>query len=287
MVRPNPRRSTTLDDRSSTPPEPTPPGLRAQFRSTRDAGRRLIVAHIDLAKAEASAIKGEIARVAAFVGIAIFVVLLALILGFVGTSLFLGEWLLGSIGWGVLHGVLLLAAIAVACGLAAVGVSGARIGRAFVVGVLVAIGVGLLLTLALPNRLYTTIGESALPGVEPGVRPLVVAAAIWAVIGLLGGLIGALRADGWGGRVGALIGGVALGALVGAVTSVDTGPQVGIGIGIAAGYLAWIGVMAADIARTGIDMDALKARFYPTQTIETSKETLAWLQSKMPPGFGS
>jgi hypothetical protein len=34
-------------------------------------------------------------------------------------------------------------------------------------------------------------------------------------------------------------------------------------------------------------MDALKARFIPTQTIETSKETLAWLQSKMPPGIGS
>ena len=45
--------------------------------------------------------------------------------------------------------------------------------------------------------------------------------------------------------------------------------------------------MGADIARTGVDTDALEARFYPTQTIETSKETLAWLQSKMPPGTGS
>jgi hypothetical protein len=287
VARPNPRRSTTLDDRSSPPPEPTPPGLRAQFRSTRDAGRRLLVAHIDLAKAEASAIKGEIAKVAAFVGIAIFVVLLALILGFVGTSLFLAEWLLGSIGWGVLHGVLLLVAIAVACGLAAVGMSGARIGRAFVVAVLVAIGISVLLTLALPNRFYASLGESVLPRVEPGVRPLVVGAAIWAVIGLVGGVVGALRAGGWGGRIGALLGGIAIGAGIGAVSAVDTGPQVGIGIGIAVGYLTWIGIMGADIARTGIDTDALKARFYPTQTIETSKETLAWLQSKMPPGFGS
>ena len=45
--------------------------------------------------------------------------------------------------------------------------------------------------------------------------------------------------------------------------------------------------MAADIARTGVDVEALKARFTPTQTIETSKETLEWLQSKMPPGIGS
>jgi hypothetical protein len=45
--------------------------------------------------------------------------------------------------------------------------------------------------------------------------------------------------------------------------------------------------MGTDVARTGIDVEALKARFYPTQTIETSKETLAWLLSKMPPGTGS
>jgi hypothetical protein len=234
-----------------------------------------------------AAIGGEIAKVAAFIGIAFAVVLLAGILLVVGMSLFLAEWLLGSMGWGVLHGVLLLTAIAVACVLAPLGMSGARIGRAFLVGVAVAVAVSLLLTLALPNRLYTSIGETALPGVEPGVRPLVVGAAIWAVIGLLGGIIGALRIDGWGGRIGALLGGAILGAVIGAVTAVDTGPQVGVGIGIAVGYLTWIGIMAADMARTGVDTEALTARFYPKQTIETSKETLAWLQSKMPPGFGS
>jgi hypothetical protein len=46
----------------------------------------------------------------------------------IGTSMFIGEWILGSIGWGVLHGVLLFVAIAVACSLAAVGVSGAGSG---------------------------------------------------------------------------------------------------------------------------------------------------------------
>ena len=245
------------------------------------------MAHIDLARAEAAAIGGEIARVAAYVGVAIGIVLLAGILAVVGTSLFLADWLLGSMGWGVLHGLLLFAGIAVACSLAAVGMSGGRIGRAFLVGVAVAVGIALLLTLALPNRLYTSIGESVLPAVEPGVRPLVVGAAIWAVIGLIGGLVGALRVDGWGGRIGALLGGAAAGVLVGAITAIDTGPQVGIGIGIAAGYLTWISLMIADMARTGVDVEALKARFLPTQTIETSKETLAWLQSKMPPGIRS
>ena len=87
--------------------------------------------------------------------------------------------------------------------------------------------------------------------------------------------------------MGSIVGGTVVGAVVGALTSIDTGPQVGIGIGIAAGYLTWIGLMGLDIARTGVDVEALKARFYPTQTIETSKETLAWLKTRMPPGIGS
>ncbi|MEA2578184.1 MAG: hypothetical protein QOD78_1772 [Chloroflexota bacterium] len=261
--------------------------MRAQFGATREAAIRLVVAHIDLAKAEMSAIGGEIAKVAGFFCLGIAVVLIAVMLGIIGTSLFLAEWLLGSMGWGVLHGMLLLIAIGVTCVLVPLGMSSVRVGVAFLVGVAVAVLVSVLLTLALPNQLYRSIGESALPGIEPGVRPLVVGAAIWAVIGLLGGLVVALRFDGWGGRIGALLGGAVLGALVGAVTSLDTGPQVGSGIGIAVGYLTWIGVMAADMARSGVDVEALKARFMPTQTIETSKETLAWLQSKMPPGFGS
>ena len=275
-------RSSTLDDRPPTRSAP-PPGLRASFRSTRDAAFGLATAHIELAKAEAQAIGSEIAKVAAFVGIAIAVVIFAVILAVIGTSLFLGEWLLGSMGWGVLHGLLLFVAIAVACALAAVGVSSGRIGMAFLIGFAVAIVVGVGMALGLPNRAYASLGESALPGIEPGVRPLVVGVLVVGVIGLLLGVIAAVR--GAGGA--ALVGGLLLGVVLGANSAVDTGVQVGAGIGIASGYVVWIVAMVADIARSGVDLDALKARFYPTQTIETSKETLAWLQSKMPPGIGS
>ena len=245
------------------------------------------MAHVELARAEAEAIGGEIAKVAAYVGISIGVVIFAVILAVVGGSMFVGEWLLGSIGWGVLHGVLLFISIAVACSLAAVGMSARRIGVALLAGIAVAVIVALILGFALLNQLYTSIGETALPTVEPGVRPLVVGVIIWAVLGLVIGLIVALRLHTGGSRFGALVGFAALGAVIGAVTSVVLGWQVGIGIGIAIGYLTWTGLMAADIASTGVDVEALKARFIPTRTIETSKETLAWLQSKMPPGSGS
>jgi hypothetical protein len=244
---------------------------------------RLVTAHVDLAKAEASAIGAEIMKVAAFVGTAIAVVLFAVILAVIGTSLFLGEWILGSIGWGVLHGVLLLIAIAVACSLAAVGISGARIARAFLIALVVGIVVGVAMALALPNQAYASIGESALPGVELGVRPLVIGVILVGFLGLLLGVIAALR----GGGAGAAIGGLLVGVVIGAISAVDLGPQVGVGIGIAVGYIVWIGLMVLDVSRSGVDVEAFKARFYPTQTIETSKETLAWLQSKMPPGIGS
>ena len=244
-------------------------------------------AHIDLAKAEMSAIQSEIARVAALVGIAIAVVLLGLMLLVIGTSLFLGEWLLGSLGWGVLHGLLLFTAIAIACSIAAFGVSGRRIGQAFLIGVIVTVVVGVGMALALPNRAYRAIGEGMLPNVEPGVRPLVVGMIAIGVLGLLIGVIGAVRSRATGFRGEWILGGAIAGVLIGAVSAIEPGVQVGVAIGITVGYIIWILLMTVDVARTGVDFDALKARFYPTQTIETSKETLAWLQSKMPPGIGS
>ena len=45
--------------------------------------------------------------------------------------------------------------------------------------------------------------------------------------------------------------------------------------------------MAIDVSRTGIDVEALKPPLHPVQTIDTSKETLEWLQKRMPPGIGS
>jgi len=248
---------------------------------------RLAKAHIDLAKAEMSAIQGEIARVAALVGIAIAVILLAGMLLVIGTSLFLGEWLLGSIGWGVLHGLLLFAAIAFACTVAAFGVPSRRIGQSFFLGVLVAVVVGVGLALALPNRAYRSLGEGLLPTVEPGVRPLVVGIIVIGIIGLGIGVIGALRTTGAGFRGASILGGAVAGAALGAISAAETGVQVGAAIGITAGYVIWLLMMMVDIVRTGVDFDDLKQRFYPTQTIETSKETLAWLQSKMPPGIGS
>jgi len=277
----SPSRSSILDVQPNRPLPP--PGLRSSIRSTRDAAFRLAQAHIDLARAEAAQIADELKKVAAYAGVAIAVVIFAVILAVIGTSMFIGEWLLGSIGWGVLHGVLLFIAVAVACTLAALGVSGGRIARAFVFALLIGLVVGILMAFGLPNQAYKTLGDLLLPGIEPGVRPLVVGMLVLGIVGLIVGIVAAARGAGPGAAVAGLIAGL----VIGAISATTPGYQVGAGIGIAVGYLMWIGLMVVDVAQTGVDIDDLKARFTPTQTIETSKETLAWLQSKMPPGTGS
>jgi hypothetical protein len=95
---------------SPRPPKPPkPPGLREQAARTYASGRRLVDAHVALGKAELAVILEDAKRVAALVGLALAFVLYIGLLVSVGMALFLGEWIFGSIGWGVLHGALLSA----------------------------------------------------------------------------------------------------------------------------------------------------------------------------------
>jgi hypothetical protein len=220
--------------------------------------------------------------------LAIAVVLLAGLLLVIGGALFLSEWLLGSMGWGVLHGVLLAAGIALAAGVIAVGIPAGRVLRWFLVAVVVALAIGGLLGLELTNQLYRNVGESAGLSVDVGVRPLVAGLLVGALVGLVLGIgVAALAIGSGGGRLATVLGMIVVGALVGAFTAITFGPQVGAAVGITVGCGVWIALMALDVVRNGIDTDALKNRFYPTATIETSKETLEWLQRRMPPGIGS
>jgi hypothetical protein len=234
-----------------------------------------------------SAIAGQIGRIAALVAVAITVLIVAGLLATIGTALFLGEWLLGSIGWGVLHGVLLFTGIAVACVLGAIGVEGGRIARSFIVALIVAIVVGVALGLGWPNQAYTAMGESTRLNITEGERPLVVGLLFGALVGALIGFASAIRIESAGARVGAIVALTVLGAMAGAFSAITFGPQIGAGVGITIGYLTWIVLMGVDVARRGVDFDDMKDRFYPTQTIDTGKETLEWLQKRMPPGIGS
>jgi len=265
------------------PPEPEAPGLGEQIGATRDAGKRLFDAHLELAKAEFGEIADAVKRAAALIGVAIGAAIFAGLLVAIGTPLFLGEWLFGSIGWGILLGLLLMLTIAVAAGVKALDASTSwGIAPPFVVAAVVGIVVGVALGLDLTNRGWTALGDAAFSGLDPSSRPLVLAAGSLAVIGAIIGLIAGGLGGGAGAAVGGLIGGAIAGALLGALTAIATGPRVGAAIGVAAGLIVWIALMAVDIVRHGVDTDELKERFMPDRTIEVTKETIEWARERMP-----
>ena len=63
------------------------------------------MAHVSLAQAEFSQIAAEIKRFAIAAGIVFGMLVFAGMLVVIGGTLFVGEWLFGSIGWGILHGL--------------------------------------------------------------------------------------------------------------------------------------------------------------------------------------
>src|SRR4051812_13754039 len=122
-----------------------PPGLGAQIGSTRAAVVALGKAHAGLAKAELADIADEVKRTAALAGLAFGLLIVVATLLTIGTILFVGEWLFGSLGWGVVHGALFLSGLAVAAILVALGVPGRRVVTDYAVAVVVAVLAAVLL----------------------------------------------------------------------------------------------------------------------------------------------
>jgi hypothetical protein len=76
--------------------------------------------------------------------------------------------------------------------------------------------------------------------------------------------------------------GVVLGLPLAFLSALAVGLRVGAAIGVTAGLIAWPALMGADFAARGVDLETLKARFYPSKTIETTKETIEWARARMP-----
>lgn len=284
-ARPIPIGARPLDEGQPTP-EPerpsTPPGIRRQLAATKAAALGLVRAHIDLAKAEFDEIKGEIARAAALAAVALVCLVLLGFLFPIGLILFTGEWLFGSIGWGLLHATLGLLAVALAAGLVAVRLPGLVVDAAL--AVVIAIILVVVFALDLPNALWGAIGDAAnLGNDDASWRPLATGALVMAILGGVVGLLSGIRAGG-GAIIAGLAGGLVLGALLGAFTAITFGAQAGAAVGVTAGLIAWPSLMGARAARAGIDTEALKARFWPQTTIDTTMETIEWAKARNPLG---
>jgi hypothetical protein len=241
-------------------------------------------AHIELAKAEFAGISDNLKIAAALVGLAIATAIFAAILISIGTTLFLGEWLFGSLGWGVVDGALIsLAIIVVAAGLL-VKPEGTHVGRDLAVAIIGTVLLSIVFALGLTNQAWQAVTDALNLGLDEAYRLLAVALSISVIVfAILGGIVGAWR--GGGRSVGSgLVLGVFFGLAFGAFTALDPGTRVGIALGVMFGLIIFIVLVATDLARGGIDEERLKARFMPTQTIATTKETIEWLQSQSPTG---
>jgi hypothetical protein len=224
-------------------------------------------------------IGGEVGRALGLVAAALGCLTLLLLLLFVGGLLFLGEWLFGSIGWGLLLGCELLLVIAVSALLAAVRAGGVK--RAAITAGIAGLVAAVVLGASLVNLLWTAVGSAVLPGVEAGVRPLVTGTLVLAVVGLVIGLIvGAKFAKAKGAAAGAGIG-ILTGALLGAFTAIAFGPRVGIALALAVALTVFAATWGY-LARTGIDVEELKKRFIPQATIDTARETIEWAKQQNP-----
>jgi hypothetical protein len=261
---------------------PATPSLRQQLAATVEAAKRLVRAHVGLAKTELGEIVDEVKRMVALGALALALVLMVGLLLTLGGILFLGEWIFGSIGWGVLLGTFLLLDLAVVAVLVALGVAGGRLGITFIVAAAIGVVVGLVLGLDLTHRGWSALGDSIAPTFDPASRARNIAVIALAGFGGLLGLIAGFRAGRGGGAIAGLVGGGILGALIGLLTSTEIPPTVGAAIGTWVTLIAWPVLAGRNVMRTGIDGEALRQRFVPDQTIELTKETIDWVRARTP-----
>jgi hypothetical protein len=273
-----------------------PRSLGEQFGRTRKALLGLIAAHFKLLSTELSEIMAEIKRAAALAGAALACLFLAGVVAFVGSILWLDEWVFGSIGWGVLHGPTLLIAIAVTLVMLIIPHAAPRLGLAFLVALVVAVIVGVVLWLQLTSRALGWVGSTFFGGltwfdghaVSAADRPIAAGVIVLAVLlAVVGAIVGLVVASGFLTRIGAAVGiaiaGAVIGGLLGALLGVPMSWGIAIAVGLAV-FLIVYPILAAILVLRKADFEELKNRLLPNQSIETTKETIEWVRAQMPLG---
>ena len=198
----------------------------------------------------------------------------------IGGALFLGEWLFGSLGWGVLDGLLLSMGLIVVAGLAILGTRGRLLGTSFVAAIVVGIVAAVILG---SNVIRQGAGQVAINlrlGLDPSWAPAVVALLAGAiVVGIIGLALGSR--GGVGGALAGLVLGAVIGLLVGWFCGGITFSRHGAAaIGLTCGALAWPIFSGWRAWRAGLDPAARFQRLWPRRSYEAALETKAHLEDE-------
>lgn len=266
-------------------PKGEQPGVREQLGRVRAAARALVDAHLALLRAEMAVIGEQVKAIAAYVGGIVVLALYAVGLLAIGGTLFLGEWIFGSIGWGVMHGTLVAMGIIVTLALLIIDAPRPFIVRPLAWGAVVGIGMALLLGLNVPHNLSELVADyviaNLVPTLDPQYAPAVVAMVAFAVVvGVVGLVVGA-RGQGAIGAVSGLIVAALLGALIGILFGgLVFDWRVASAIGLTVGLITWIALMGWRASKANLDPQARFEKLWPRETYETALETKTWLEQE-------
>ncbi len=263
-------------------PEPAPihepeASLLGEIGHTRESFMRLLRAHIELFKAEINDIARQLGTMAGLAGGALGCGLVVANMLYIGGFLFVGEWLFGSMGWGLAHGLLFGIGVIVALLLAFLGARPMSSVASFI-GALVVIFVVALLTGS--NIGYDLAAQTGANLAQPFGAPGVIALLAGAIFGAI--LFTLLMARVGGGK--AAIGGFFLGALLGAIVGwlIAGAPWTlapAIAFAITIGLISWP-ILNFIIAWPGINMEERFGGLAPRQSIEAVNETKTWLEEQ-------
>jgi len=232
---------------------------------------------VDLLKAELAVTGHDLAVILGMVVAALCFVVVTLLLIAIGTFLFLGEWLFGSMAWGILHGTMFLVLLCVPIGVNLAGGSASATVR----GVMTGLAVTLLLWIVFASNVLrdaaVRAGDSleASIGLEPALLPTLVGLVAGAVVlGLMLAIVGSRRAMGV--RLG--ISGLALGAIVGALLgSVTFDTKGALAVSLTIGLLTSIVVILLVAVRQGFDPERRYERLVPRESIAMAEESKKFL----------
>jgi hypothetical protein len=228
-------------------------------------------------------------EVGIIVGLALAVLVLAILTGtllIVGGFLFLGEWLFGSMGWGIIHGTLLGILL---IGFAAVDLAGGSL-RSYAWGVPAGLVVGVLVSAVLILNLGNEAAEAAAGAIEdpllldrqwaPTLVGFVVGAVILAVVLLILGHRARWR---FGSPLVLGAVGIVFGGFVGAIVASTRyqSPAGVVGLAVTLGLITAIVVGWLLAARQGFDAEARYASLVPRATMAAFEETRGLLERQM------
>lgn len=238
---------------------------------------RLVTAHVDLLKAELAVTGHDLAIIVGMVVAALSFVVVALLLIAIGTFLFLGEWLFGSMAWGILHGTLFLVLLCVPIGVNLAGGSATATIRGIATGMAVTLVLWIVFASNVLRDAAVQAGDSleSSIGLEPALLPTLVGLVAGAVVlGIALALIGSRR--GMGVRLG--VSGLVLGALVGSLLgSVTFDTKGALAIALTIGLLTAIVVIVLVAVRQGFDPESRYERLVPRESIAMAEESKKFL----------